>query len=158
MCLAQTQDDRLPLLDIDYSETFRGLTTQEIEALVLSTYVTERRWLSPRYSPRALEVNKQIQSPEYSLHGGNSILYMKVHVGRWLFVAFPGVIVEIWDLNPASGPHSPAITRAWLGLADSNAICKVRYPVQGFSSFMQSTIVSEERENSIVAAFGRYGA
>jgi hypothetical protein len=158
LCLKQIQEDRLPLPDIHYSETFRELTSRDIEALVLSTHLTERRWLSPRLSPQVLKVNEQLQSPEYSLNGGNTILYMKVHFGRWLFVAFAGVIVEIWDLNPTSGSHSPATTRAWLGIADFNAVCKVRYPVQGFSSFTRSIIVSEEGENDIVAAFGRYRA
>ncbi|EKM50536.1 uncharacterized protein PHACADRAFT_263872 [Phanerochaete carnosa HHB-10118-sp] len=140
------------------ADLFAPLTRAEVESLVLSVSLTERRWKLPRKPPKLLEASEVVCSAEEPMHTGMSILNMNILADRWLVVLYQGDAVEIWDLCPNSGSSASGVTRAWNGPGPEDtpcAPCAIRHTVQGLGPCCMSAVVLSEDGRDIILAVGR---
>lgn len=156
--LGMSHETRYALPDLAAASLFAPLTRAEVESLVLSVCLTERRWKLPRKPPKLLEASEVVCSTAEPMHAGLSILNMNILADRWLVVLYQGDVVEIWDLCPNSGGSASGVTRAWNGLGpeeDPRTPCNIRYTVQGLGPCCMSAVVLSENGRGIILAVGR---
>lgn len=140
-------------------DTIQGLSTVDVESLVLSVHLTDRRFTKTRPPPRTLDFIALSQSFDsiYSAQTSWTILNMNVLADRWLVVVYQGGVLEIWDLCPESGMNRAGITTAWWPFASLDPICKVRYRIQDFDNCTSSAAAYAGDDGSIIVAVARSG-
>ena len=139
-------------------ELLGPLSRQEVESLVLSVHLTERRWALLRDAPTLLETLGSVPSTEESMRAGTSILSMSILADRWLVALFQGDVLEIWDLCPNSEDSNAGITKGWHSGEPNgprHAECKIVHAVQVNGPCSMSAIALGEDGRSIIIAVGR---